>query len=80
MIILVVAICFTYYPSSVLAEGVLPSGISDSEIGYEIESYIENHKETTASISTAVFRGEDTCMGKCDAALGAETNKFWCRC
>ena len=35
MIILVVAICFTYYPSSVLAEGVLPSGISDSEIQHE---------------------------------------------
>lgn len=63
MIIVVVVICFTYYPSSVFAEGVLPSGIADSEIGYKIESYIENHKDTTAAVSTAVFRGEDT-IGK----------------
>lgn len=60
IIILVIAICFTYYPTSVFAEGVLPSDISDSEIGHEIELYIEKHKETTAAVSTAVFRGEET--------------------
>ena len=60
LMILVVAICLTYYPRGVFAEGMLPSGIPDSEIGYKIESYIEEHKDTTAAVSTAVFRGEDT--------------------
>lgn len=60
MIILIVAICFTYFPISVLAQGVLPSGVPHSEIEGQIESYIEKHKDTTAALSTAIFRGEDT--------------------
>ncbi|MDR7869367.1 MAG: serine hydrolase domain-containing protein [Tissierellaceae bacterium] len=61
MIILVMAICLTYYPAYAYgSEGVLPSGTLDTEIGHQIKSYIEEHKDTTASISLAVFRGDET--------------------
>lgn len=51
-----VFIAFETYAS----EGILPSGIKDSEIGHVIDKYIEEHRDTTAALSVAVFRGDET--------------------
>ena len=49
------------FSNKALASGAsLPSGIKDSEIGDIIEDYIEENKDTTAAVSIAVFRGEQT--------------------
>ena len=42
------------------SEASLPSGIKDSEIGDLIEDYIYENKDTTAAVSIAVFRGDQT--------------------
>jgi len=42
------------------AAETLPSGVQDSEIGEKIEAYIAEHKDTTAAVSVAVFRGQET--------------------
>lgn len=40
-----------------LAAGqTLPSGIADDEIGEKIDAYIQEHKDTSAAVSLAVFR------------------------
>lgn len=49
------------YPATAFAaEKTLPSGIRDEEIGGRIQTYIEEHKDTTAAVAAAVFRGQDT--------------------
>ena len=59
--ILVFAFCFLLLPTMAFAtENTLPSGIRDAEAVQKIDAYIEAHKETTAAVSVAVFRGEDT--------------------
>ena len=42
------------------SEDTLPSGIKDFQIGKVIDDYIEENKDTTAAVSLAVFRGEET--------------------
>lgn len=37
---------------------VLPSGISYSEIGEEIEAYVKEHEKTTAGMAVSVFGGD----------------------
>lgn len=60
-IFLIVVICFSFFSTGVFAsEQVLPSGILDSQIGERIDAYIEEHKDTTAGVSIAVFRGQET--------------------
>src|SRR5690554_3073491 len=42
------------------SEGILPSGTKDSEIGKIFEDYIDANEDTTASVSLAIFRGDQT--------------------
>lgn len=62
----IIAIYFLFFGSLIFttkafaSESTLPSGIKDSEIGDIIEEYIEENKDTTASVSVAVFRGDET--------------------
>ncbi|HHX12031.1 MAG TPA: serine hydrolase, partial [Clostridiales bacterium] len=59
--VLLVLLGLLIYPTEAFAsEETLPSGIKDSEIGKVIEDYIEANKDTTAAVSIAVFRGEET--------------------
>lgn len=59
-------ICFfilvvsTFLPpwSSVQAK-TLPSGISEQDIGQEIESYVQDHEKTTAGLAVAVFNDKE---------------------
>ncbi len=61
LIILVMAFCFSLFPAAVFAtEEALPSGVGDAEIGERIEAYIQEHEDTTAAVSAAVFRGQET--------------------
>ena len=42
------------------AETKTPSGTEYSELEDRITSYIEEHKDTAASVSLAIFNGQDT--------------------
>lgn len=42
------------------AQGILPSGVESLEIGEQIESFVEEHKETTTGMSVSVFDEEST--------------------
>lgn len=58
---IILTICFSIVTTGAFAmEQTLPSGVADSEIGNIIDNYIEEHKDTTAGVSIAVFRGEET--------------------
>ncbi len=58
---LIIVICFSVITTGAFAmEQTLPSGIPDSQIGEKINTYIEEHKDTTAGVSIAVFRGQET--------------------
>ena len=60
-VFLIVGICFSIFTTGAFAmESTLPSGVPDSQIGEMIDSYIEEHKDTTAGVSIAVFRGQET--------------------
>ncbi|MCM1158820.1 MAG: beta-lactamase family protein [Bacteroidales bacterium] len=41
--------------SALAASGVLPSGIAYDELAQQIDAYVEEHRETTAGMETAVF-------------------------
>lgn len=45
-------------------EGVLPSGVEYSNIESVIDTYVEEHKSTTAAVSVAVFTGSEVLMEK----------------
>lgn len=61
IVVLLILFGLLIFPSEALAsEETLPSGIKDSEIGKVIEDYIEENRDTTAAVSIAVFRGEET--------------------
>jgi CubicO group peptidase (beta-lactamase class C family) len=45
-------------------EGVLPSGVSYSNIEAVIDAYVEEHKDTTAAVSVAVFTDSSVLMEK----------------
>ncbi|HCS72575.1 MAG TPA: hypothetical protein DIW17_01700, partial [Clostridiales bacterium] len=61
LIILIIAICFSILPTTTLAvERTLPSGLPDPKIGAIIDAYLEANKDTTAAVSIAVFRGQET--------------------
>ena len=61
LFLLVITICFSILPTTALATGqTLPSGIPDPLIGEIIDAYIEEHKNTTAAVSIAVFRWQET--------------------
>ena len=61
LIAFIIMLSLLIIPSEALAsEEILPSGTKDSEIGKVIEDYIEANKDTTAAVSIAVFRGEET--------------------
>lgn len=60
-IFLILGICFSIITTGAFAmESALPSGVPDSQIGEIIDTYIEEHKDTTAGVSIAVFRGQET--------------------
>lgn len=60
-IFLIVVICFSVITTGAFAmEQTLPSGVPDSQIGEIIDAYIEEHKDITAGVSIAVFRGQET--------------------
>lgn len=61
LILLVVTICFTVLPTTALAaRQALPSGLPNHEIESIIDTYLETNKDTTAAVSIAVFRGQET--------------------
>lgn len=61
LIIIFFIIIALIFPRAVFAnQATLPSDIKDSEIGGVIEDYINKNKETTAAVSIAIFRGQDT--------------------
>ncbi len=65
LILLVVMICFSFLPTTALAgEQALPSGLPDHEIEEIIGAYLEANKDTTAAVSIAVFRGQETLYKK----------------
>lgn len=60
-IILAVMFCLLLFPTAAFgAVKPLPSGIADDELENRIKAYIEKHKDTTAAVSLAVFRGQET--------------------
>lgn len=60
-IFLIAVICFSVITTGAFAlEQVLPSGVPDSQIGEIIDAYIDEHRSTTAGVSIAVFRGQNT--------------------
>lgn len=61
IVVLLILFGLLIIPTEVFAsEETLPSGIKDSQIGKVIEDYIEENKDTTAAVSIAVFRGDET--------------------
>ncbi|HBL50391.1 MAG TPA: methicillin resistance protein FmtA, partial [Firmicutes bacterium] len=61
VVFLLVALFISIIPTGVFAdEKTLPSRIPDSEIGNRIDAYIKEYKDTTAAVSIAVFRGQET--------------------
>ena len=53
--VLAVVMIFSVGTPVLAAEQVLPSGISYSEIGTEIEAYVESYEGTTAGLAVSVF-------------------------
>lgn len=59
----IVTICFllaSLMGLPVQADGKLPSGVSQHEIGKEITAFVDKNKETTAAMETAVFTADTT--------------------
>ncbi|MDD4160220.1 MAG: serine hydrolase [Synergistaceae bacterium] len=60
-LLLALIISFIFFSTTAVAqEKALPSGVPDSEIAELIDTHIEEHKDTTAAVSIAVFRDQDT--------------------
>lgn len=66
--LLALTFVFLLFPAAAFAaEPTLPSGLRDDEVAQAVSAYIEAHKDTTAAVSVAVFRGEETI---CQTAYG----------
>ncbi|WP_055669091.1 serine hydrolase domain-containing protein [Desnuesiella massiliensis] len=65
-IVLALVLCTSVSLTAYAAEdkGVLSSGVSYSNIEAVIDSYVEDHKDTTAAVSVAVFTDSNVLMEK----------------
>lgn len=65
-IVLVLILCASTTLTVFAADdkGVLPSGIAYSNIESDVDTYVDEHKGTTAAVSVAVFTGRDVIMEK----------------
>ncbi len=60
--LLIFPLMFSAFPA--MAENALPSGLSDNHIAETIDGYVSNHMETTAGMSVAIARGQETIFQK----------------
>ncbi|MBU5439027.1 beta-lactamase family protein [Tissierella sp. MSJ-40] len=65
-IALILVLCISISLTTFAADdkGVLPSGITYSNMESVIDTYVEDYKGTTAAVSLAVFTGNDVLMEK----------------
>lgn len=60
LLVVILILCTVLPVTAYASETKTPSGIEYSELEDRIVRYIEEHKNTTASVSHAIFNGQDT--------------------
>ena len=59
--LLVVLCMVSALPGTAFAEeGILPSGLAYAELADAVETFVEEHRDTTAAVSVSVLHGQET--------------------